>query len=494
MFAILTAVTMALGLTLIEPPYPKGDSFRYINHATTLKAHGVFAYSGELKATPPAPGNMYTPAYPAWLAFFMHIDDDVRNSLLCISRNMSKGQPCAATLQSLAAGQLFLEGVFLFVVWAVAKRLTGNVAVGWLAVAFALISRIPFKVGTIVLTEALLLPAMALFVLFALMAYQDRRPRWLLPAGLALGVAALTRPAYLYLFYGALVPLIAIALFRERRRLLASAFLLSVGFAVVAGPWMIRNKIHFDSVSLTSAHAADILVQRVAYNRMSWTEFGVSFLYWFPDFGDSLAAAVFPEPYYAKLGWDEDTYYGTEASRLYDEIKAEVPDKKRILSHLLGREVLGNPVKHLLVTFPLAWRAIFVAKYWGILGAVCFTAMLIVRLRNRRHDLLIASLPIWFMVGFHAFVSVSIPRYNLALAVIYAAAMAWAAHALALGAARRWQDFRRAGLGARRFGAAADPQSADGTGHGPSTAARADLKFRSTANRPRRNISPPKPR
>jgi hypothetical protein len=86
-------------------------------------------------------------------------------------------------------------------------------------------------------------------------------------------------------------------------------------------------------------------------------------------------------------------------------------------------------VKHALVSLPLAWRAIFVSKYWGVAGLLCFVFVLIRRVRDGDRALLLASLPAWFMVAFHALVSISIPRYNLALIPLYAYAMAWTVHA-----------------------------------------------------------------
>jgi hypothetical protein len=124
---------------------------------------------------------------------------------------------------------------------------------------------------------------------------------------------------------------------------------------------------------------------------------------------------------------------------VYAQAAAETRNPDAVLPYLLQTEILANPVKHALVTLPLAWRAVFVSKYCGIAGLICFCVVLVRHLRMREYAFLVASLPVWFMVFFHAFVSVSIPRYNLALIPLYAYALAFCAQAMAGRIAARWK-------------------------------------------------------
>ncbi len=442
-FAILIAVALLVGTVFMHPPRPHSDAIRYITYALNLERHGTFSLSpiGDAVAKP---GSGHAPLYPAWIAAFSAVDGGLRDTLACIVRNNVTHAPCALDLRSIVVAQLVLAGVFMGCVWLLARRLSGSSRVAWLAALIALLARNPLQYANQILTEALLVPLLGVFIVCLAIAYQDRRPRWMLAAGAALGLAALTRPAYAYLFYAMIAVLAAVALVRWRRMLLLGCALFAVAYGIVVTPWLLRNEIQFDRLALTTGYDGDILAQRVAYNRMGWGELGVAFIYWFPDFGDHLAAALFPERYYNKLGWNAGSYYATVAPALYAKAAAEAESADAVVPLLLRTEVLAAPVKHTLVSLPLAFRAIFISKYWGVVGLVCFIVLVIRQFRVSDYTLLLLSAPVWFMVVFHAFISVSIPRYNLALIPFYAYAMAWTVHAA--GCAVRSRLRRRAAV------------------------------------------------
>jgi 4-amino-4-deoxy-L-arabinose transferase-like glycosyltransferase len=250
----------------------------------------------------------------------------------------------------------------------------------------------------------------------------------MLATGAALGLAALTRPAYVYLFVAMIAVLAVAAAIGRARGLVLACLLFALAYGAVVAPWMMRNKALTDRFAVTTGYAGDILSQRVAYNRMTWPEWGAAFVYWLPDVGDSLAQNLFAKSTYHKLSWDEGSYYSTDAPALYRTYAKQVSSPNEIVPYILRTEILAQPVKHALVTLPLAFRAIFIAKYWGIAGLVCFIALAVHRVRRNDYTILLLSLPVWFMVVFHALVSVSIPRYNLALIPFYAYAMAWVFH------------------------------------------------------------------
>jgi len=427
--AFLIALSLILGLVFMSPPRPHDDALRYIAYAVNLHDHGVFSLAIEPADTPPEPGSGHVPLYPAWLAAVAALDGDLHDTLVCLVAEQGARQPCQLNLGLIVAAQLVLAGIFFACVWLLAKRLSGNLWIAWLAAFCALLARNPLQYANQLLTEALLLPLLALFTLFLAIAYQDRRPRWMLAAGAMLGLAAMTRPAYAYLFYAMTGVLLIVAFARWRRTLLLASLLFAVAYSVVVLPWMVRNKALFDRFALTTVYAGDILAQRIAYNRMSWAEFGVSFIYWFPDVGDHLAHVLFPRRYSDKLSWDPGSYYVTVAPDIYRDIVKKVDDPEEIVPFLLRTEILAHPIKHALVSLPLAFRAMFISKYWGVAGLICFIVFVIRQLKRGDYTFLVLSLPIWFMVAFHALVSVSIPRYNLALIPFYAYAMAWVIYA-----------------------------------------------------------------
>jgi 4-amino-4-deoxy-L-arabinose transferase-like glycosyltransferase len=89
-----------------------------------------------------------------------------------------------------------------------------------------------------------------------------------LMAGVAFGLAALTKPAALYLFP---VLLIWITFVFRRERIRAAAFL-GLSFVVTISPWLMRNYITFDELSLSSSGRYNILdlhASRVVANAKS---------------------------------------------------------------------------------------------------------------------------------------------------------------------------------------------------------------------------------
>lgn len=437
-FAILIAAALFLGSVFMQPPRPHSDAIHYITYALNLERHETFSLS-PIDGAAIEPASSHAPLYPAWVATFAALDGSVRDSLACIVRNNASQAPCALDLRSIVTAQLVLAGVFLGCVWVFARRLSGSVLIAWLAVLCALLARSPLRYANSLLTEALLVPILGVFAVCLLIAYQDRRPGWLAAAGAVLGLAALTRPAYAYLLYAMTAALAAVAVIRWRRALLLGCVLFAVAYGIVVSPWLLRNKTQFGRLALTTGYDGNILAQRVAYNRMGWGEMGVAFIYWFPDVGDHLAAALFPRRYYTKLTWDPGSYYATDARAIIAQVEEEAPNGDAQVPLLVRTEVLAHPIKHTVVSLPLAFRGIYISKYWGVVGLACFVWLVIRQLRANDYTFLLLSLPFWFMVIFHAFVSVSIPRYNLALIPFYAYAMAWAVYAIGGFLWSRWR-------------------------------------------------------
>ena len=425
-FAILIAASLVIGLLFMEPTRPLYDAIRYLSYAINIYDHRVFGLGGVGSAPAPAPGSTHAPLYPAWLAGFMFADTGLRDTLLCYVQNQSPDIACAGDYTPIIAAQLVLAGILFGSVWLMARTLSGSATIAWVSAIAAMLARNPLQYANQLLTEALLIPLLALFLMFLTLALCERRPRWMIAAGVALGLAALTRPAYAYLFLATAAVLAVVGLARGRRPVVLACLFFAVSYGAIIAPWLIRNEALHGRVALTTGYAGDILSQRVAYNRMTWREFGIAFPYWFPDFGDKLARMVGTREDYERLRWKGDgSFYKDVAPAVYADALLEAGTPDRVVAHLVRTEILGNPLKHALVSLPLAWRATLISKYWGMVGFLCFVAVITLRGRKGDFRLLLLSLPIWFMVAFHALVSVSIPRYNLALIPIYAYSMAW---------------------------------------------------------------------
>jgi hypothetical protein len=104
---------------------------------------------------------------------------------------------------------------------------------------------------------------------------------------------------------------------------------------------------------------------------MSWREFLVSWIYWLPDFGDNLAADLFPAEYWQRLDFDHpDGFYRLGGSEIRDMVYAMAPTDQARVSFLFKDFILAEPLQHVLVTFALAWRGMLISKYFSLLGVL----------------------------------------------------------------------------------------------------------------------------
>ncbi|MCG8547305.1 MAG: glycosyltransferase family 39 protein, partial [Alphaproteobacteria bacterium] len=321
-FFVLAGLTILVGLLFFHPPRPSADALRYIDYAVNLHLHGAFGLSKGVLSTAAAPGNQNTPLYPAWIAAMMTLDPGLRESLLCIVQDRTQRAACPMHFGWFVSAQLLFASITVFAVWLLARRLTRSLLIAWIAAGFAILAEAPYGYANQFLTEAVLLPLFSLFILFLVLAYQDRKPAWLLAAGLTLGLATLTRPGYEYLFYAVAIVLAVLAIRFRTKTAAASVVLFAVAFAVTVAPWMLRNKQHFDSLALTSKYGGAILAQRIAFNRMSWPEVATAFVHWFPDFGQKISGALIAPRHYRKLTMGPAGYYQKDGPEVMREAHA----------------------------------------------------------------------------------------------------------------------------------------------------------------------------
>ncbi len=421
-------VISTLAIWILQPVLDKshifnGDSERYISYAVSLHEHGVFGLSKKDINEIPAPGNANAPFYPVFLAGVMALDNGFAASLKCAAMN-GQDANCPQDFEKFFFAQVCLSALCLVFIYLLAVRFSGSKIIGWLAAILALGSGIFTEFSYLFMTEILILPAFSALLLFCLLLFQQRRLRWVFAIALSLAALTLIRPSYLYLFYGFVVFFTAVWIRKKDRRAGLQFAVLVVGFILAVSPWAIRNKIFLNSYTLTSGgYAEAILVQRTNYNQMSWPEVAVAMVYWLPDFGDSIAQNFFPEHLYNKLNWDEGSYYSQGYSKKMKSLSQQLGGENKVLRYLISEEVLT--LKHVAVSFPLAIRGVFIAKYWGLAGFLAFVVLLIQSLRRHDYSLALISLPVFFMVAFHAGLSVSIPRYNLPLVALDALSLAW---------------------------------------------------------------------
>lgn len=427
------ALVTALQVLRLEPVLPLADAHGYGSIAWDLYRHGTFTDGSDVTPWPqpnPPPGMFVAPLYPAFAAAVLAIDPDSADRLACmlVHRRQAVAAGCDVSFGVLVVAQTALATVSAFLVFVAAYVVCGSLVLAWLAMLLALATGEYAGFAVQVLTENLVLPLFSAFSVVVVLAW--RRPtalRWL-AAGLLIGAAALVRPSFAYLFYATVLFASAGLLITDRGRLSRAGLMVSMlvlGYGFVVAPWLVRNALLLGVADITAGYGGHELAQRLAYNAMTWGQWLVAFVYWLPDFGDSLAAALFDPALYQRLSFDHPDSYYRAGQELYRESLAAAGGPEAHVGYLVRTYIMAEPVKHVMVTFALLWRGLWVGKVWGLIAFVCFVPMAVVAVRRRWSEAIVFALPPWFMAGFHAFVSVNIVRYNLILIPCFAIAMAW---------------------------------------------------------------------
>ena len=172
----------------------------------------------------------------------------------------------------------------------------------------------------------------------------------------------------------------------------------------------------------------------------------MSFMCWLPD-GRAFGRALSGPGACDRFGWDApNSFYLMGLNHLLPQTLAASGGYSHHLAYLFHTYILRQPLKHVLVSIPLALRGAYVAHWWGFLLMPLAMRTTWLALRRRVQNagpLLVIALPAWFMLAFNAAVAVNQVRYNFLLVPAYAVSFG-------LALARLW---RRRGnrLVLRRF-------------------------------------------
>ena len=453
-FALCFAVLMGLGAATRPRTLDVFDQRFYVMTAWDLVEHGVYSngYFDEVDSSEevPPPGMFLGPGYPLLLAALMEADSGLRGNAACLMRHWPRGDVaahCPAYRGLTLPVQMALCAGALAFLYAAARRLAGGEPVAALATAIGLGTLASYaKLITLAMTESLGLflfaGAALLFLRLGLGEEEEEEGRGLLAllAGAALGLLVLTRPSHVVLIPLALAVL---ALLAWRGRVGWGALpLCALGLGLAMLPWMLRNALVLGHFAVTAGYGPAVLVERLAYDGMTWREWFASFLFWLPDFGDRLAFALFGEDTIWRLDWDRP-------GSLYDigqhdraAALAAPGGIDAALPGLLREGLFGNLAWHAMTTLSLAWRGIWIGRYWGLGMALLIPfGLAAARRAGRLGPLLLYALPAWIMLGVHAAASINQERYNIALMLGGAIAAAWGILALVarrMPALRRW--------------------------------------------------------
>jgi len=420
---------LTLAFLVLSKPYetPYGDEPRYIVLGANLYQHGVISNQAYDPGAMPAPGlPVGGPLTAIELAAAMAIDPATHRTFECVLT----GTDCEVAFPGLRALHVVEIALFLGALWWIALKLTGREWVAWTSLGVALICKDLTFDAKRVLTEPLFLACAGAFLAAWLAVWSHPQGRMrALCLGLALAATILVKPAF-----QAIVPLAllgyGLALLvpgtgRTWRDIVPSATLFLVACFAALAPFLFYFQTCCGAFTLSNPNLLEAaLSHRVAYNAMDPREWLAGWIYFLPDFGDNLAPALFPDLAQIRLGWDQNSYYIHGRDVLHAEAQA-ITAPEPATNYLIRTYVLGDWLWHGATSALLFWRGLFVGKLWGLIALPFFLAYPFIAAAPNRIKYLILVVPVLAIAGLQSGISVSIPRYNLALIVPMSIAFAW---------------------------------------------------------------------
>ncbi|MDE2165852.1 MAG: hypothetical protein KGJ66_05890 [Alphaproteobacteria bacterium] len=400
------------------------DGPRYLSIASDLATTGNYTDGSSGSSQTPRPSGMYMPPlYPALLAAVVRIDPRLASTAECYSHGSG---PCPNDLGILVPLQFVIAAINLLLLWRLAAVATESEAIAWVSLVLAAFGTYELAAAALsAMTENLSLCLFTAFQLALVVAVRRNALDVAVIAGILLGLTALARPAFLYVGYMiALLSLFCVLIPACRARFygwskLGGAIVLGASLAVL--PWMLRNLMDFGTLDLTRSYAGNNLAQRVAYDAMTWHEYFAGWFFYLPDFGKSLARALFPLAWYTRLGWDPNSLYEYGLHTLTVTTVQAAGGVNHQVLYIVRAYVIPDLPKFSLVTLLLAWRGLWIGKYFSVVAFPLFVACLAVpTLRRRAPSLLLLSLPPLFMLFFQSMVSIDTIRYNIDLTASFA--------------------------------------------------------------------------
>ncbi len=425
--AVVALGCILFGLATLKPQNLAAyDQPLYLGIASDLQRTGTYT-NGRWGETG-KPGAYTAPLYPALVAAVASLDPALAEAAACVRGAPWTAIPsCPGSLGLLVPLQVVLIAGTLLLVWRSTLAIGGPRSAAWVALLAAGLGTTEYAVyARTAMTEALSLPLAALSGLLLVLLVRRPRVSTAMGLGVTLGLLTLARPEYLYLT--AMIGLAGLLIAVWHRRLGLSM----LGACVLAGatmaPWSLRNEALFGTAAPTSGYAGFILAQRVAYDAMTPGEWATQWLYALPGFGPAAARLVAPGSV-ARLGWQDrpDTFYMVGNTAMVRELAANAPNPADQVGYLLTNYVWPHPVRFSLVTLVMAWKSLWVRKYFSLVTVPFFAVMVWQAVRRRDRLRLAFVLPGLFILALHAATTVATPRYSLMLVPAYAAAFGLAA-------------------------------------------------------------------
>ena len=460
--ALIIAVTGAVLLSIwfgspSDYPIVQPDAYENLTAAYNLGHHGVISTEDNPAVTTPEPSEYREPLPIAVLAGYI-------TALQPVHGDKPLGDLMFGDNARLLKQSNIVWGVLLsFVVFCTIVRYTGSYA-------WAAFGTLTTHIGLAeeyngLYTEVVGAAMLALTCAVAAAAVRKQTAGWTFATGLLFGAMTLTKAAFLYVSVVLIGCVAAWGLWRLVRArdasVLKSVALVSLGLALVVGPWMARNYVHFDEWSL-SGRGGQVLLTRAVKNQMTPEEYRGAWFAYAPrplrwaaskltgfdkdDLADGgrlvrLMRHVSPHDRPAEAaGRPQDAVsYFAKVKAMRAELEMRDPEASSLeIDDALKQRALGMikaaPLAHLAATPLFLWRGapyVFAILLAGALYACA----------RRRWWLLAYVAPAMGLVLFYAALTHFIPRYALPMLPVASVAFAVLGH-MALNATRAWRTRR----------------------------------------------------
>jgi 4-amino-4-deoxy-L-arabinose transferase-like glycosyltransferase len=406
------ALCWALDGLLTEAPIAK-DARQNLMAAYNLCAWGMFSIEPS-KSEKPSPDNYREPVMPLVIALFMRAYAPLDR--VSSFDDLDRGNLC----RTIKRINLFWAFVLLLGSTVLVVGFTRSALIAALCVAliYAVFLRNPEHIDTLC-TEIPTAAVMVWTSVLLTMCVPSGRRVLFFCAGALFGLLCLTKAVFLYLA----VPIAfivfvcnALAPNMKKMRSLMCVVLFMAGIVAAAGPWMLRNYMHFGSFNLTQRGGA-VLYGRTLRNTMNRDEVIAAFYLWGPGAYKKMVKNTF-------FGMSREDYQeGGRAARLNRSADSNFAHKDAIAEragkpedaisfHSQGRAerarlsrqfesrghpnpgqaaddylkkagfrwISKHPFRHALMTIPFAWRGAWCLYGGGIvtaLNALCVVAFML---------------------------------------------------------------------------------------------------------------------
>jgi len=444
--ALVLALIVVVGVVLAEREIgrnvPFADEVEYVVMAHNLYHRGTLSLAPSV-AHPATPTAFREPGYPALLAALMVLDPRLAAvPLACV---IERGPACAPAYFWAKRLNVLLYVLAGLIVWWAAARIAGAPWIAHAAALLFLANHTLHKYATYLVSDFLALLLTAFVSLALLQTMRTPRAGWALALGTALGLLVLTKAAFAFFGPFVLLLLIGCAFRRpraERRPAFAAALAFTLVHAAIVGAWVARNAASIGEPVLAQ-RGAQVLAHRVELNRMTPTEYAVAFLFWTRGVGDNLARRLLPLEAYRRFDLKyDDGFYNAAQSRWHAAIAAETARGRSpaaaeaAVGAVLQREIVAAWWKTILVSVPVAYRGLFIDEFIVLTGP----ALIVFLLARRRRVAGFAAfaLPGLYALGFHAAITLNLPRHSIPILPMLAVG-----GALAVASGWTWWRARR---------------------------------------------------